>query len=175
MKVKLETLANLMIVITGAAVTTLFVSRVIAENRQAPSPAPVTYRVGEKLAAAGAPVDFSKAPQTLVVVLSSQCHFCTESVPLYHDLLKAREHANPRTRMVAIGLEDSSTLQRYLKEHDLTFDEVSSVPRSRIKFRGTPTMVLLDQSGTVKGVWAGFLTSEQRKGEVIQMMSAGHV
>lgn len=175
MKVKLETVANWIIVITGVTVTALFASRLIAEHQQ-PTRPPQGYQIGEKVIAAESPVDFSKAPQTLVLFLSSQCHFCTESVPFYHDLLKAREAAgSQQTRMVAISVEDSPTLQGYLKQHELAFDEVVSVPREKIKMRGTPTLVLLDQSGTVKGVWNGYLTSVQRRSEVIKLVTAGRV
>ncbi len=170
---KLETIANWIVIVTGLTVTTVVTSRVVADYRRPAQTLPQTYQVGEKLVSTEAPVDFSKAPQTLVLVLSSQCHFCTESVPFYHDLLKARAHS-PLTRMIAIGVEEDKTLQGYLKEHDLQFDEVVSVPRDKIKFRGTPTLVLLDRSGTVKGVWPGYLTTDKKRDEVVKLVTAGH-
>jgi thioredoxin-related protein len=170
---KVETVANWMVIVTSVAVTTLVGSKVIADYRRPLPTLPQTYQVGEKLAVADAPVDFSKAPQTLVLVLSSQCHFCTESMPFYRDLLKARA-GQPQTRMVAVGLEDAATLREYVKQHDLQFDDVATVPRDKIKFRGTPTLVLFDRSGTVKGVWGGFLTNEKRRDELLKLVTAGH-
>jgi hypothetical protein len=169
---KLETVANWMIVVTSVTVTTLVASRVIADYRRPAPTVPQTYQVGDKLTPTEAPVDFSKAPQTLLLVLSSQCHYCTESVPFYHTLLEARAR-DPRTRIVAVGLEDAASLQTYLKEHDLHVDEVASVSRDKIKFRGTPTMVLLDRAGVVKGVWTGFLSNDKRKDEVVKLVTAG--
>jgi hypothetical protein len=169
MKIRLETIANLTIIVTGLTVTTLLLSRVIADYRQPPRPAVPDYQVGETLPAAF-PVDFRKTPQTLLLVLSSQCHYCTDSVPFYRDLLSARANGGSDTRFVAVGLETRATLEDYLKQHQLVFDEVVSLPREAIKFRGTPTLLLVDNSSVVKGVWSGFLSSEQRRDQVVQLV-----
>jgi hypothetical protein len=150
------------------------VSRFVLERRQDNLRAPQQYRVGEQLSAAEFPVDFSKSPQTLLLVLNSECHFCSESAPFYRDLLAAREPGTPVTRVVAIGVETAETLQTYLARQQIAVDEVRTISPAQVKFRGTPTLLLLDRSGGVKGVWAGFLTDEKRKTEIIKLVKTGH-
>lgn len=175
MRLKLETVSNWMIVITGAAVTLFTVSRYVNEQRQPAlmRPAPQEYQVGEKLAA-GFPVDFSQAPQTLLMVLSSKCHFCSESTPFYREMLSARPINGPATRVVAIGLEQAATLEEYVKQEQLAVDAVASIPREKLKFRGTPTLLLVDRSGTVTAIWGGFLSTNERKQQVLRVLKTGH-
>ncbi len=169
MKARLETIANLTIIVTGITMMVLVISRVVGDQERTPLPLR-QYQVGEKLAA-GFPVDFSQSPQTLLLMLSSKCQYCSESLPFYHDVLSAQQ-ANPRvTRLVALGTEDKASLAQYLTQHGLTFDDVVSVSLDKIKLRGTPTLVLVDRLGTVKAVWPGFITDDQRKQEVLKAMA----
>jgi hypothetical protein len=171
MKVKLETIANLTIVITGVAMTALLVSRFVAERQQPPPPISRQYQVGEKMAA-GFPVDFSSSAQTLLLVLSSRCHYCSESVPFYRDVLDAHRADARFTRLVAIGLEDKTTLQEYLTQQGLAFDDVVTVTQDNFKVVGTPTLLLVDRLGTVKGVWPGLLNDDRRKQQVLKSLVA---
>jgi hypothetical protein len=174
MKIRLETLANVTILVTGVVVTTLVVSRLVAERQAADRPTVQQYKVGDRVTASEFPVDLSRSPQTLLLVLNSNCHFCTESTPFYRDLVAARGPGTQVTRVVVVGVENVETLQGYLARQQIAVDEVRSIRLTQVKIRGTPTLLLLDRSGSVKGVWPGYLTDEQRKTEIIKLVKEGH-
>src|SRR5713226_2069134 len=47
-------------------------------------------------------IDYSAAPQTVVLAISTTCNYCKESLPFYKRLLGEQQTAGPRTRMVAV-------------------------------------------------------------------------
>lgn len=56
-------------------------------------------------------VDWRKNRQTLVLAVSSACHFCTESGPFYQQLAKAQG----RTRLLAVLPQPVDEGKRYFK------------------------------------------------------------
>ncbi len=174
MRVKVETIANYLIVITSVTCMLLLGFRFLANPGTGIKSAAQGYRPGDKLTLNEVPVDFSKAPQTLLLVMSSQCRFCTASMPFYHDLLKTTSTMSKQTRVVAGGLlEKPASLQTYLNEYDLRVDEIVTIPAGKTKFQVTPTILLIDASGTIKGVWTGMLDTEQAQRDVVKVMTTG--
>lgn len=101
-------------------------------------------------------IAYEDASASVLLYLRSTCRFCTESMPLYRRL---RELTNPMSglQLVAVGSESEQELNSYLAEHDLQVDRV-------VSFNGvvqsTPTVVLVDHSGTVTEVWLGVQQDE---------------
>jgi thioredoxin-related protein len=105
-------------------------------------------------------VDWQKNRQTLLLVLSTTCHFCTESAPFYQTLTKERGD----TRIIAVLPQTVNDGKDYLNKLGVSVDEIKQIPFSSIGIRGTPTLILVDNSGIVKDSWVGKLpNSEEAK------------
>jgi hypothetical protein len=104
-------------------------------------------------------ITLSQRDRTLFLVLSSKCAFCDHEVPFYSALASERERWS--FQMVVLGQEPREELVTYLESHSLKVDAVQSIDRSLFPFRETPTLVLVDHSGRVEGVWRGALRGRE--------------
>jgi hypothetical protein len=102
-------------------------------------------------------VDWSKNGQTLVLAVSSACHFCTESGPFYQQLAKT----HGRTRLLAVLPQPVEEGRRYLDKLNVTVDEIKQSSLDSIDVRGTPTLLLVNSEGVVTNTWIGKLQAEQ--------------
>jgi len=103
------------------------------------------------------------AKATLVLALSTNCHFCQQSVPFYQRLVKMRSSAGDELKIVAVLPQDESSSSTYLKQQGITVDRLFSKPLSTISVRGTPTLILLDAGGKVLKSWPGLLNAGREK------------
>jgi len=69
--------------------------------------------------------------------------------------------------MVAVIPGEKSETVRYLTDHGVLADDVINTSLDDLKVASTPTLLLVDQSGIVKGAWVGKL-DEKREKEVVQ-------
>lgn len=99
-------------------------------------------------------VDWQKGEQTLLLVLSTTCHYCSESTAFYRRLVKER---SGNTRIVAALPQDVDESQGYLKKHGVSVDDVKQINLDSIGVSGTPTLILVNNDGAVKDVWVGKL------------------
>ncbi|MBC7932778.1 MAG: thioredoxin fold domain-containing protein [Rubrivivax sp.] len=102
-------------------------------------------------------VDWQNNGQTLLLALSTSCHFCTESAAFYRRL--KQESGN--THLVAIFPQPSSEGEDYLKKLAVSVDEVRQAPFESLDVRGTPTLIFVDGNGEVKDSWIGKLPANQ--------------
>lgn len=105
-------------------------------------------------------VDWSKSDKNLVMVLSTNCRFCTESTPFYQKLAHMKT-GNGDVRLIAALPQKVTEAQTYLSEHHVSVDEVRQTNLSTVNVRGTPTLVLVDRNGTVIDSWKGKLSPEK--------------
>jgi hypothetical protein len=122
------------------------------EEREAAGNEP---RLGQALAVPD--VDWAKNGQTLILALSTTCHFCTESAPFYQRL--ASERGN--IRLIAVVPQPASEGRDYLDRLGVPLDEVQQASLKSINVRGTPTLLLVDGKGVVVQEWEGKLPAEQ--------------
>ncbi len=113
-----------------------------------------------------AELGFEKARLTLVLVTSSTCRFCAESLPFYRKLVPAARNAG--ARVLAVTAEEPTINANYLSSEGIRVDAAVSSTQNGLVFRGTPTLVVVGRDGTVVGSWAGKLSSE----EEIQVLAA---
>ncbi|SRR5258708_27624164 len=152
---KIEVAANL-----GIVVVALLAAGFFAKSYFARSPEPrQTISIGSKLAIKG--VDWGSRRATLVLALSTNCRFCTESAPFYRELTKEAKEKQVHT--IAIFPQSVQDASAYLKNEGLEVDEIRQTPLSAIQVSGTPTLLLIDPTGTVQGVWIGKLLAEKEK------------
>lgn len=137
-----------------------------AQQQMARPPAPM---VGAGLTLPG--VDFASADRTLVMVLSTQCHFCSESGPFYQRLT-AQAKRKGRTVVVAVLPQTVDESARYLTGLGVTGAKVLQASLASVGTRGTPTLLLVDKSGKVRNTWMGRLPSA-RESEVLAALDGG--
>ena len=93
---------------------------------------------------------------TIVLALSTTCHFCAESVPFYRRLVeKARQKSVP---VVVAFPQSAAEVAHYLEINNL--EGVHSEPGIKLKLGGTPTLFFLNNKSVVTDVWRGKLPQE---------------
>ena len=164
---KIEALANLAVIITSVVVCTVLVKHFLLPSSKQAAVAATTAALSEvaassrkrsmepgtKVSLPG--VDWSKSDHTLLLALSTTCHFCTESAPFYQKLQKEKRD---NVRVVALfpqPLQDSRT---YLDNLGLNVDEIVQSPLNSVGASGTPTLLLIDNKGAVINSWVGKLS-----------------
>jgi hypothetical protein len=112
--------------------------------------------------------DGRDAPKTVVLALSTNCRYCTESAGFYRELsLQCHERHIP---IIAVLPQEVAAAQSYLKDEGVIVDEVRQVQLSNLRVDATPTLVIVDGGNIVKKVWVGKLASNQEK-EVFTQIS----
>lgn len=114
-------------------------------------------------------VDWEHNGQTLILALSNDCHYCTESAAFYQKIVKQRQGKS--LKVIAVFPQDIQSGQDYLNRLGVAVDEVRQVPLSSIQVNGTPTLLLVDNQGVVKEVWVGKLPSD-KESEALNKITA---
>ena len=117
-----------------------------------PPARPNRLLVGSSLAVPG--LNWSTPGKTLVLAISTQCHFCSDSMPFYEKLVRAA--SNKRNRVVGLLPQSTTEAIDYLVKHNVAISEVHQVSLGSIGIQGTPTIFILD-SGKVTAEWVGKL------------------
>jgi hypothetical protein len=103
-------------------------------------------------------VDWKKGDQTLVLALSTGCHFCTESAPFYKEVIQKRRGS---TRLVAVLPQSVEAGRKYLADLGIAVDDVRQAPPTSLGVQGTPTLLLVNKEGVITGSWLGKLRPEK--------------
>lgn len=106
-----------------------------------------------------------------MLILQKGCHFCSESAPFYRRIVR---EASGRTdlRLVAVLPQDVNDAKGYLNDLDVRIEDVKQAYLRGIGVSGTPTLVLVDRTGTMKNLWVGKLTA-QGESEVLDSLRSG--
>jgi thioredoxin-related protein len=149
-----EVMANVAIVLVAALLAVVLVKSYLLKPAAAPAANQPKSAVGTKLSVSG--VDWSGSKRTLVLALSNDCHYCTESAAFYQRLTReASKRAG--ARLVAVLPQEIGEGRAYLKKLGVTVDEVRQASLDSIGVAGTPTLFLVDGAGNVTASWVGKL------------------
>lgn len=155
---RVELVSNIAIIIVAIALVFTLASRVFNRSSAAQSPTRQNeIMVGTKLAASD--IDWSKSKRTLVMALSTTCHFCAESAPFYQQLSQQRA-GRPDVRLITIMPQGVDESNRYLNDKRIVVDEVHQTGPDETFVTGTPTLILVDEGGSVVESWTGRLPPE---------------
>jgi thiol-disulfide isomerase/thioredoxin len=100
-------------------------------------------------------IDWSKTDHTLLLALSTTCHFCTESAPFYQKLQREK---GDHVRLVALLPQPLQESRNYLDKLGITVDDVAQSPLNSVGVSGTPTLLFIDNQGAVIDSWVGKLS-----------------
>jgi len=113
-------------------------------------------------------IDWTKSPETLLLLVSTTCHFCSESAPFYQRL--AQTHGT--AQLVVLMPQSVSEGKKYLDDLKVNIEDIRQVNFGSLGVRGTPTLILVDADGVVKGSWMGKLGPNDEK-EVMDTIEHG--
>jgi hypothetical protein len=148
---RLEVVTNIAVLL-AVVVFIAFVGRQEFERRNAPHPRSAQEMVGRTVQLPG--VQFSSANKTLLLAISTTCHFCKDSEPFYKDLL-AKNHSG--INIIAVLPQPLAEAQSYVRQSIAPSVQVVSAQLDSIGVGGTPTLLLIDGGGKVQQAWVGKL------------------
>jgi thioredoxin-related protein len=114
--------------------------------------------------------DWEKNGKTLLLVLSTSCHFCTESAPFYRTLV-AKTQNEQQLHVAAIFPQSVEEGREYLSSLGIIVADVLNVPRQSFEVKGTPTLILVDDKGAVVNSWTGKLAPTEESAVISKVTS----
>jgi Redoxin len=113
-------------------------------------------------------INWAKNGRTLLFVLSTQCGFCNASTNFYKQAVQEKQSIKD-IQFVALFPQDIKQSEQYLKDNGIGIQDVKQTMPFSVGANGFPTLMLVDNTGTVKKTWVGKL-SEEKEREVIEQM-----
>jgi thioredoxin-related protein len=108
-------------------------------------------------------IDYLAAPQTMLLVLSTKCSYCEQSLPFYKRLVEEQRKAGRRTRIVAVFPNTETEVEQYNRHNQLDVESVAAVNSGTLNVTGTPTLILVDSVGKVRDFWVGMLSKDDEQ------------
>lgn len=152
---KIETGANVAIIIAALAIVGFF-ARNYFKN-----PANSQHTISPGASFALRNVNWQANGKSLVLAVSTTCHFCTESAPFYRELVSKCKDQHVRT--IAVLPQPISEAESYLKGEGVAVDDVRQGVLRDLEISGTPTLLLVDAGGIVRNVWVGKLPGDKEQ------------
>ncbi|MBV9210148.1 MAG: hypothetical protein JOZ52_05940 [Acidobacteria bacterium] len=163
-KLSLETVANVVVILVAVLVAGLLIRNNFFHTSSGADDNPV----GRTIKLDG--VNTGAAKYTVLLALSTKCHFCNESVPFYQQLAALRRAPDSKFQTVGVFREPTDAAREYLTDKGLELDTVVSRSLGDVGVRGTPTLLLVDGEGKVVQAWIGALNEAKQK-EVLAKIS----
>lgn len=158
---KIETTANLATIVVAVLISATLVKAHFFPNPPARTvttvSAPVSQIVpGKTLDGRALGVDWARNRSTLVLAMSTACHFCKDSLPFYRELAAARTDV----KLVAVMPQPVAEGRKFLIDSNVPIDEVRQISLNTIGVAGTPTLLLVNGAGVIAKVWVGKLQTD---------------
>ena len=151
---RLETSANVAIIIVALMACALCVT-IVLPKLQVRSLVP-----GSQIKLHG--IDWKSNDRTLLLALSTSCHFCSQSASFYKRLV-TETASKSSVQIIAVLPEDIAEGTRFLRGLGVPATTVLTAQLRSFGVRGTPTIILADNKGTIKHVWEGTLSLVQEE------------
>jgi thiol-disulfide isomerase/thioredoxin len=153
----IQNLASIATIIVSVLLSAVLI-KVFLLPQRFPAPSGAQPLVGLNIKQSLPGVDWARNKRTLVLALSTQCHFCTESAPFFQRIAK---EASKDVKLVAVLPQPVGDSQKYLEAEGVQVDDVRQAQASSIGVTGTPTLLLVDDTGKVQDAWQGKLQPDQ--------------
>jgi hypothetical protein len=157
---KIETTANAATIVVAVLISVVLFKTFVLAKAALPQPNIVSAAEivqGKKVDGHLVGVDWAKNHRTLVMAISTACHYCKDSVPFYHTLTTA----GADVKIVAVLPQSVTEGQQYLSNGGVHVDDVKQVPLNSLGVTGTPTLMLVNDAGVVTDIWVGKLQPDQ--------------
>ena len=165
---KVELVANVAIIVVALAVGVALYKNYF--RKTPPNNPTVNNQISKGTKVALPDVDWGKTDQTLVLALSTDCRFCTESAPFYQHLIQEKT-GSKSFELIAVLPQPESQGRQYLKDLGVDIEHVKKAELRTLGVQGTPTLLLVNKNGEVIDVWVGKLP-EAQEAEVFARLQA---
>lgn len=156
---RVELLANIAIVVVALLLGVVLVNRyLLSTSPKSEALEGARIKPGMKLSLSG--VDWGRGDKTLLMVLSTNCRYCTESVPFYQQLAQQKA-LRKNARLIAILPQSLGEAEKYLNDNEIAVDEIRQPVPGAVYAKATPTLIVVDRIGSVVGSWVGKLPPEK--------------
>ena len=127
--------------------------------------------VGREVKLPGA--DWQSAPVSVLLQISSTCHFCNDSMPFYRKMMAARQASGAKIPVIVASADAVPVMQQHLADRQVSVDKVL---HSRLDGIGavTPTVYIVDSKGMIRRVFTGELDSSGQR-ELLSIVERGKV
>jgi len=156
MKNKIEVIANLTIILLAVVIGSIFVK----DRFFGPGLQMNEVKAGDNLTHLDG-WDWSAHDRTLMLVLRKGCHFCEDSVPFYQRLVATQREDGSTAALIAVFPDSEDAAKEVIRSQGLEIRALPGVSLEGLKVSGTPTLLLVDKSGTVLNAWIGVLSPRQ--------------
>jgi hypothetical protein len=162
MRVGIDRIANVLTIVVCVLALPVLVAQVRSYFVAEPA-------VGEPLPRfpAADKLEFGTHDKIVLALVSSDCRFCTETMPAFRRL---RDTVRGATLVFASN-EPESRLAQYLSEHGLGSIKWVSLRKRDLLITSTPTTIVVNKDGSVAGMWQGRLTADQ-EAEIVALSAS---
>lgn len=108
-------------------------------------------------------ISWQDSPKNVVLALSSYCGYCRASAPFYRSLASASQKGHFRTIAVLREPPGVGGVASALGVDGLPSNNLYHVDLETIGVKATPTLMIVDGTGTVTASWSGRLAVSQEK------------
>ena len=148
----IEKIANGMVVIAVVVFLAMAAHYLFHKSSQAKSIAAMADALrGKTIEAPG--LSFLRERASVLQAISTQCHYCEESLPFYRDLAAK---AQGKVDVIAVMPQPLAEAQAFLQKSSFSPTGVVFGNLSAIGVPATPTILFVDPHGKVLEAWIGF-------------------
>jgi peroxiredoxin len=97
--------------------------------------------------------DWAQNKKSLVFFLKKDCIYCDAIAPAYRELISEAQKLN--VKLIAILPNSVEEGRQYVQALGLSIDDVQMGSLSSYKMPGTPSVLMVDGEGTIRGIWIG--------------------
>lgn len=106
-------------------------------------------------------VDWKQNEKSLVFFLMKDCTYCNSIAPFYRELIEDASKRN--VKLIAILPNSVEEGRKYVRSLDLPIDHVQTGSFSLYKVPGAPSVLFVDDQGTVRSVWLGAAPGREKE------------
>jgi peroxiredoxin len=161
MKSKIELGLNIVIVVAILVIAGVLVKRTFfAEEAKKPTlEAQAQQLLGTRISVPGA--DWAQNKKSLVFFLKKDCIYCDVVAPSYRQLIGEAENAN--VKLIAILPNPVQVGREYVQSLGLPINNVQTGVLASYKIPGTPSVLVVDAEGIVRGIWIGAAPGREKE------------
>lgn len=169
-RANIELGAQILIAVAVLLVAGILVKRNLFPAGEVDESLPPTIEVGERANVSN--VDWKRNYQTLVFFLQKGCTHCERAAPSYRWLVG--EASKRSVSSIAILPNSVDEARKYVHDLDIPIETILTGNLSSYKIPGTPTVLLVDKAGIVRGRWIGFRPEREKemRDEVVSLINA---
>ncbi len=153
-RTRLETVTNYAVLIAAIFVVAYFGRLFLGSSE--PERAHAGPQIGVQLASPQG-YDWSSRQRTLVLALQTDCAYCEASMPFYKRLAAVANERRATHGMISVFPNSQTDVDRLLERIGLQVPAVATTTLAALGVSGTPTLILVDSTGTVLKTWIGQL------------------